>query len=186
MTLKVNIKQATPWARAYWAALRTEGKDSKGKEPSQSWKKRMLLCEHSPIRTVEYDVEFQNIRQWVTVHLVRHWLGFIPFVHSQRDDRRELSIPRDELPQGTLNDMSGCINAQALINISRKRLCRQASRETREAWQMVKAEMGNVDPVMASAMVPECVYRGFCPERRCCGYVNTEAYQVELKKYREV
>lgn len=49
----VYIRQATSWARAYWAALRTEGKDSKGKEPSDRWKKSILLCEHSPIRTVD-------------------------------------------------------------------------------------------------------------------------------------
>lgn len=180
----VRVKQATSWARAYWAALRTEGKDSRGKEPSDKWKKKMLLCEHSPIRTVEWDIEVQSIRQWVTVHLVRHWLGFIPFVHSQREDRRELPVSRDELPQGSLNDMAVSVNAQALINVSRKRLCSQASKETREAWQAVKGKIGEVDPVMASVMVPECVYRGFCPERRCCGYINTEAYKKQLAEYR--
>lgn len=184
--MEIRIKPITTWARAYWAALRTEGKDSKDKEPSDTWKKAMLLCEHSPIRTVEYDIEITGIRQWVTVHLVRHWLGFIPFVHTQRSDRRELSVPRDELPQGSLNDMAASANAQALINVSRKRLCRKASPETRRAWEAVKAEMERVDPVMASAMVPECVYRGFCPERKSCGFCNTEAYQVELRKYRTV
>lgn len=181
----VRIKQATSWARAYWAALRTEGKDSKGKEPSDKWKKSMLLCEHSPVRTVEYDIEIESIRQWVTVHIVRHWLGFIPFVHSQRDDRRELSCPRDQLPQGARNDMAAAVNAQALINISRKRLCRKASKETREAWEAVHAQMQKVDPVMAGAMVPECVYRGFCPERQSCGWVNTEAYRKRVEEYRK-
>lgn len=180
----VYIKQATSWARAYWAALKTEGKDSKGKEPSDKWKKSMLLCEHSPIRTVEYDIEIPSLRQWVTVHLVRHWLGFIPFIHSQREDRRELSVPRDELPQGSLNDMAASVNAQALINISRKRLCGKASKETREAWRAVKKEMERVDPVMASVMVPECVYRGFCPERMSCMFVKTEVYKRMLEEYR--
>ena len=67
------------------------------------------------------------------MHLVRHWLGFIPFVHSQREDRRQLEVPRDELPQGALNDMDISINAQAMINVSRKRLCSKASPETRDA-----------------------------------------------------
>ena len=28
----------------------------------------MLLAEHSPIRLVEYDVTFEDIKQWVTTH----------------------------------------------------------------------------------------------------------------------
>lgn len=76
-------------------------------------------------------------------------------------------------------------NAQALINISRKRLCNCASKETREAWKQVKEEVRKVDPVMADKMVPECIYRGFCPEfMSSCGYVNTEKFKQELKKYR--
>ena len=76
-------------------------------------------------------------------------------------------------------------NAQALINISRKRLCNCASKETREAWKQVKEEVRKIDPVMADKMVPECIYRGFCPEfMSSCGYVNTEKFKQELKKYR--
>lgn len=180
MNVKASI--VTGWDRAYKMALATEGKET-SQYPSVKWRRRMLLCEHSPIRTVEFDVSIKNIRQWVTVHLVRHWLGFIPFVHSQRQDRRELDVPRDELPQGSLNDMSFSVNAQALMTISRKRLCSKASKETREAWIRVKNAIEDVDPIMAEKMVPECIYRGFCPERGCCGYVNSEHWQKERKKY---
>ena len=121
----------------------------------------------------------------VVVKLVRHWLGFIPFVHSQREDRRQLDCSRDELPQGSLNDMDFSANAQALINISRKRLCGQASKETRETWKKVKVGIAEKDPVMASKMVPECIYRGFCPELTCCGYVNTQKYKERLEEYRK-
>ena len=41
------------------------------------------------------------------------------------------------------------------------------------------------DPVMASKMVPECIYRGFCPELTCCGYVNTQKYKEKLEEYRK-
>ncbi len=180
--LQVKATPATGWDRAYKMALATEGKETT-KTPSDKWKRRMLLCEHSPIRVVEYDIKVTNIRQWVTVHLVRHWLGFIPFVHSQREDRRVLDVPRDELPQGALNDMATAVNAQALINVSRKRLCSKASKETRQAWWQVKDAVADVDPVMAEKMVPECIYRGFCPERGCCGYVNTEKWKEERAKY---
>ena len=175
---------ATTWKRALNAARRTVGKKPLDKEPSKSWEAKMLLAEHSPIRIVEYDITFEDIKQWVTVHLVRHWLGFIPFVHSQREDRRKLDVPRDELPQGALNDMDVSINAQAMINVSRKRLCQKASPETRDAWQKVVDAVGQIDPIMAEKCVPNCVYRGFCPELESCGFVNSPKFKEALEKYR--
>jgi hypothetical protein len=182
--MTTTVVQETPWQRALNAARRTVGKPFLDKEPSDKWKDAILFAEHSPIRLVEYRISFEGIRQWVTTHLVRHWLGFIPFVHSQREDRRDLGIPRDELPQGAENDADFVANAQALINISRKRLCNCASKETKAAWLSVKNEMEKVDPIMAKHMVPECIYRGFCPELKSCGYVDTKKYQEDLQKYR--
>lgn len=175
---------ATTWKRALNAARRTVGKKPLDKEPSKSWEAKMLLAEHSPIRLVEYDVTFEDIKQWVTTHLVRHFIGFIPFVHSQREDRRKLEVPRDELPQGALNDMDFSVNAQAMINISRKRLCNKASPETRDAWEKVVKAIGEIDPIMAEKCVPNCVYRGFCPEMESCGFVNSPKFKEALEKYR--
>lgn len=185
-----RLEQITSWKRVLNAARRTIGKEPLDKEPSNSWKAKMLLAEHSPIRLLEYDWSWNTIKQWVTAHLVRHHEGCEKFVHSQRGDRRaileEYSVSsRDELPQGTLNDMDMTANAQALINISRKRLCNCASKETREAWQQVKDAIKEVDPILADKMVPECLYRGFCPEfMSSCGYSKTNKYQEDLLKYR--
>lgn len=183
--MKTTVIQETSWIRALNAARRTVGKKPLDKEPSDSWKDNILYAEHSPIRLVEYKISFEGIKQWVTTHLVRHWLGFIPFVHSQREDRRELSIPRDELPQGTENDADFIANAQAIINISHKRLCNCASKETKAAWTSVKNEMEKVDPIMAKHMVPECIYRHMCPELKCCGYINTLKYHDDYLRYIE-
>lgn len=180
-----NILQVTSWKRVLNAARATIGKEPIEKEPSDSWKAKMLLAEHSPIRLLEYDFNWNNIRQWVTAHLVRHHEGCEKFVHSQRQDRRDLGCSRDELPQGSLNDMMMSANAQALINISRKRLCSCASPETREAWKLVKDGISKIDPVLADKMVPECLYRGFCPEfMNPCGYSKTEKFKEDLEKYR--
>lgn len=185
-----RVEQVTTWQRVLNAARRTIGKQPLDKMPSDEWKAKMLLAEHSPIRLLEFDWSWDNIRQWVTAHLVRHHEGCEKFVHSQRGDRRKILedygvATRDELPQGALNDMDMSANAQALINISRKRLCNCASKETREAWIQVKNAIAEVDPVMASKMVPECIYRGFCPEFMSpCGYSNTEKYKQDLKIYR--
>ena len=109
----------------------------------------------------------------------------LPFIHSQREDRRKLECDRDDLPQGTPNDQDFVVNAQTLKNVSRKRLCTCASKETREAWQMVKDKIREFDPVMADKVVRNCVYCGFCPELKCCGFVNTEEYKKELDAYRK-
>lgn len=182
-----KLIRVTSWRRVLNAARRTVGKSPLNKEPSYSFKKKILLAEHSPIRLLEYDFSWEDIKQWVTVHLVRHHEGCEKFVHSQRGDRRELSVPRDELPQGSLNDMDMTCNAQAMINISRKRLCSCASKETREAWGQVIEKLKEVDPVLAEVCVPECIYRGFCPETdRCCGYCFTPLYRSRLERYRSI
>lgn len=185
MSKVTDLTQVTTWKRALNAARRTIGKNKLEKNPSKSWEAKILLAEHSPIRLVEYDWTWQDIMQWVTTHIVRHHEGCEKFVHSQRGDRRKLSVPRNELPQGELNDMDMTANAQAIINISRKRLCSCASKETREAWKQVIDEIRKIDPVLADKCVPECIYRGFCPEwMSSCGYSKTEKYKKDLKKYR--
>lgn len=186
----IRMERATLWKRALNAARRTIGKEPLNKEPSKSWRAKMLLAEHSPIRLVEFEWTWKDIMQWVTTHLVRHHEGCEKFVHTQRGDRRvildEYNVSsRNELPQGATNDMDMTANAQALISISRKRLCNCASKETREAWKQVQDAIREVDPVMADKMVPECIYRGFCPEfMNPCGYANTEKYKQDLERYR--
>ena len=180
-----HFEQITTWKRALNAARRTIGKESLDKEPSKSWEAKMLLAEHSPIRLVEYDFGWRKIRQWVTTHLVRHHEGCEKFVHSQRGDRRELPCDRDHIYQGAKNDMDMTCNAQAMINISRKRLCSCASNETHKAWKQVIDELEKIDPVLRSKCVPECIYRGFCPEfMNSCGYYKTEQFKKDLAKYR--
>lgn len=184
------FNRITSWTRVLNAARRTIGKDPLNKDPSDSWKAKILLAEHSPIRLLEFDWGWENIKQWITAHLVRHHEGCEKFVHSQRGDRRaileEYGVEtRDELPQGALNDMDMTANAQALISISRKRLCSCASPETREAWGQVIEALRVDDPVLAGKCVRECVYRGFCPEwMSSCKYSETLAYKLELARYR--
>lgn len=195
------------WKRVVNAARRTWGKEPIDKEPSVGFKKSILLAEHSPIRLLEYDFTISDIRQWVTVHLVRHHVGCEKFVHTQRQDINEeiekitktiIDIftregllkdgwrERDYLFQGQENDMDMTCNAQAFINISRKRLCKGCpSPETRRAWEIVIEALTEIDPALAEKCVPECIYRGFCPEhKRCCGYANTKKFQEDLIKYR--
>ena len=152
------------------------------KEPSNNWVYRMLLAEHSPIRKRSYSFVLHNLRSWVSVHFVRHKFGVEHWVRSQRTDRT--GVDRETLPQGARVDHEMLANAQALIFISRKRLCMKASPETRDAWQMVRVEIGCQDACMAAAMVPDCIYRGYCYEMKSCGYHLTEDYRRKLHEYR--
>ena len=174
------------WPKVKRAARTTISREGEGTYPTDSWKKTILLAEHSPIRKIKFAWKWYGLKYWVSVHFVRHWLGILHWVNTQRPDRTETGIDRDESPQKTLVNHESEANAQALINISRRRLCGLASPETRAAWREVKAEVNKVDPVLASVMVPECIYRGFCPEweHTCCGYADTEAYKVALAEYR--
>lgn len=172
------------WRTVKEAAFNTISRDETGFYPSPKWKKRILLAEHSPIRLIKFQWRWRGLKSWISVHFVRHKHGIEHWVSTQRDDRT--GTDRNESRQDTpVNHMCEA-NAQALIFISRKRLCRQAHPETRAAWLEVKEKVKQKDPVLSSVMVPECIYRGFCPEFKSCGYVETEAYKEELKRYREV
>lgn len=203
--MEVTVTQDTSWNRALNAARKTWGKNKIEKEPSEEWKKMALMAEHSPIKLVEYTISFKDLRQWVGVHLLRHPF-VLPFIHTQRVDKRELdeyvdkvmSIlsddvkndpsfnKRDYLFQGQTNDQDFVVNAQTLINISKKRLCNCASKETRDAWKAVQEAIREFDPVMASFMVPSCVYRGFCPEKDSCGYWKTKKFNKDVNDYRNL
>ena len=184
-----SIKMYGGWKRVLNAARLTAGKQPLDKEPTNKWKRKMLLAEHSPIRLVEYDGIWDFIKMWVTTHLVRHHMGVEKFVSTQRTDRNPdlMDLDRDEIPQGLENTMMISANAQGLINMSRRRLCSCASTETRQAWKALLEEIKKVDPILVEKCVPECIYRGFCPEfDKCCGYVNTEKYKEDLIKYRSI
>lgn len=62
------------------------------------------------------------------------------------------------------------INAQALINMSHKRLCMQAHPVARELMGLIKEGIKKQDEDLAKYLVPSCEYRGgFCPEPKPCG-----------------
>jgi len=168
------------WQDVKNSTMNTIGKDS-GKYPDSEWKLRLIRSEHSPIRRLKFYWVWE-IPYWVSVHMVRHKIGIEHWVATQRTDRT--GINRNDLPQGVLVSHACEADGQALINISRKRLCNQAAKETREAWQLVKDEVTKVEPEMGKSMVKECVYRcGYCPEMFSCGYNKTEAFKKELNEY---
>lgn len=177
-----NFEHIDNWQGIKDSTMNTIGKDT-GVYPSSDWKRRLIMSEHSPIRRLKFYWRWINIKYWVSTHFVRHKIGIEHFVKTQRTDRT--GVDRNNIPQGALVNHACEADAQALINISRKRLCFCASPETRKAWEEVKKEVARVEPELASCMVKECVYRGFCPEMFPCGYSDTIQFQDELRVYRK-
>ena len=176
------VEYVDNWGNVKRSARNTISKDGTGSYPTPQWKKTILLAEHSPIRRIRLSWRWKNLKSWISVHFVRHKFGIEHWVSTQRSDRT--GVDRDKSPQDTPVQHECEANAQALIFISRRRLCGQASPETRAAWKEVKEEITKVDPVLGSVMVPECIYRGFCPEFHSCGYADTEEFRKALAEYR--
>ncbi|MBQ9693204.1 MAG: thymidylate synthase ThyX [Kiritimatiellae bacterium] len=169
------------WRDVADAARTTINKEAGNGEPSSSWKKRMLLAEHSPIRQLVFRWKWVGLKSWVSVHLVRHKFGIDHFVSTQRSDRT--GNDRNAARQDTPVSHECIANAQAIMTISRKRLCMQASPETREAWKLLVDAIAQENPELASCCVPECVYRGFCPEFKCCGFAKSPAFERARQAY---
>ena len=178
------LKRLGTWRDVADAARTTIRKEEGEGEPSSRWKKRILLAEHSPVRKLTFNWKWEDLPYWVSVHCVRHKFGIEHFGSTQRSDRtgEDRTAKTQDAPV-----VHECFaNAQAVMFISRRRLCGQASPETRAAWRLVVDEIAKTEPELASACVPECVYRGFCPEFKCCGFINSPAYREALAKYRAV
>ncbi len=131
-------------------------------------------CEHSPMRTQMFWIEMLDIPTFVSVHFVRHKIGVEHFVMSNRDDRGG----DEEVNRWTEVNHGMLANAQALVNMARKRLCRKSHPTTRAIMEYVRKAVGEVDSDLAARMMPECVYRGGCHELDPCGYED-----VNLKTY---
>lgn len=189
--MKITIQELTSSKEVLNAARTTVWKEDLMKEASKQFMKDIYISEHSPIRCKMFMIEYSGIKRWIADHLVRHGIGVTPFMSTQREDRNDeimaISVeegnPRDEAKQGSLVNLKLLVNAQALINISRKRLCGQAHEETQEVWLITLSELLPIDKELFEVCVPECVYRGFCPEKKCCGRVGSSSYRQMRKEY---
>lgn len=162
------LKVKGDWEEVVDDCRATVGKEELGREPSSTFKRRILIAEHSPIRDISIKWRWKDMPHWVTVHWVRH--KWEKFVRTQRSDRT--GVPREKLPQDEPQTMVCEANCQHLIDTMRKRLCGQASKETRQYAEDLKEEIGKIQPELADVLVPNCVYRCGCPEMKPCAFFN--------------
>lgn len=84
-------------------------------------------------------------------------------------------------------DLACVINAEAIINMSHKRLCSKASKETREIWENVIALIEEIDPDLAKHCVKPCVAScGLCREPKGCGFNRTEVCGKLIEGYKKL
>lgn len=139
-------------------AIGTTGKNAKSPVDSE-WLHRILKAKHSPIRELVYRYVLHDIPYWVSVHLVRHHIGVQWYVQSQRNDRQN-KYDRNSARQDSPVTVRVSLNAEALMNIANKRLCNQASEETRKVVQMMCDEALKATPELEGLLVPMCAYLG--------------------------
>jgi hypothetical protein len=159
------------WRRVKNHCRTTDNKDFTEKNPTDTFKRKLLMSEHTPIRLLEFDWSWKGIPYWLSTEMSRH--RWEKFISSQRDDRLIDDTPRAEKPQGALVNYDGYANMQSLVDVARKRLCYKATAEARglmEDFKLSLFDEGFIDE--SEILVPNCIYRGGCPEFKSCGLYN--------------
>lgn len=157
------------WFEVKKRALVTVGKKAIT-EPNEEWKKSILRARHSPIRRLHFSF-YIECPYWVSVHLCRH-VHAQPYVKSQRNDRQS-AYDRNFAQQNGTVCMIWDMNAEELMTIANKRLCAQASLETREVVQKMCDLVVERMPEFRGLLVPMCKYNGgVCHEMKPCGGNN--------------
>lgn len=180
-TPRVVVRRVTSWKEVLNAARFTQRKPEVDHEPSDEFKRRMIKAEHSPLRCLQFNIDFYDIPYYASVHLCRH-VHAQPFVSTSRPDINGQMKPRDEQKKSDPVNMRLLVNAQEIINISRVRLCNKAERTTRMLWMKAIRELVKIEPFLANACVPNCLYRGFCPEIKPCGFSTSDVDAFNFKR----
>ena len=154
------------WKLVKNACRTTMRKAFSEKDASETFKKAILICEHSPIRLIEFYWKWENIPYFVGMEWARH--KFEKFISSQRNDRQN-EYDRNAARQDTPIIFDGYANMQNLIDAWRKRLCYMAHPEARKLAEDFKAELSLSHPAESDVLVPNCIYRCGCPEFQSCG-----------------
>ena len=172
-----NNREIADYART------TIGLNGGDKQVKDSYMRKLYLCEHSPIRNQVYKIRFEGIPYCIGMHFARHKVGVEHFFSTQRGDRTGIDRSERKQTDAVLYEMVA--NAQAIITISRKRLCNCADKDTIKAWKMALEELKKINPTLVKACVPDCVYRGWCYEHKTCNYHLTGKFIKDVNEYRE-
>ncbi len=179
--MKITVETITESKRVLDKCRLTVNKEaSKNSRPSTMFLDNVYMSEHSPIREKMFDISIEGIPYCISTHIARHHQGIEKYVTTSRSDRTDVK-DRSQRSQMDLVSMGLTVNAQALINMSKVRLCWCADKDTRKVMFEIVKQIKELEPELGSKLVPSCVYRGFCSENNNnCGY--SKGF---LKKWRE-
>lgn len=173
------------WMRIKSACMTTISKQAGDKEPSQQWKKKLLICRHSPIRRGIVSWKWENIPYAISTHFARHHEGCEKFIGTERTDRT--SVDREERSQMNYVPMEVDANIQALMNLAEKRLCMCADPTTRDYMISLVDAIREAEPDVAWSLVPQCVRCGGCVEPfGDCKYYESIMEDVSLEDQLDV
>lgn len=176
------------WFAIKDACMQTIGKEAVA-EPSSEWKRKLLICRHSPIRRSLISVKWEEIPSYVSTHFCRHSVGVTPYVSTSREDRT--GVPREERKQTDMVSMQLDLNIQSLFNIMEKRLCKCSDINTIKYAKGLAEAIKEYDEDIFWACLPQCVRCGGCvePFSNCNFYSNLmkdhtlEEQQNVMKRY---
>lgn len=179
--MKITIKKFNVnWLDIKNACRQTVSMGDSKLEPTSEWKRKLLICRHSPLRIGSVLWKSEDIPFYVMGHIVRHNVGCTPFVSTSREDRT--GVPRNERKQTDFVNMQMTANIEALINISERRLCTCADPTTRQYWEAVLEAIKEYDEDIYWACVPQCVRCGGCVEPFSeCNYYNSIFKDISLE-----
>ena len=78
------------WMKIKSACMTTISKQAGSKEPNEEWKKKLLMCQHSPLRRGTVSWKWEEIPYCISTHFVRHHEGVEKWIGTSRADRTEV------------------------------------------------------------------------------------------------
>ena len=105
------------------------------------------------------DVNTSNWQEYLDC--LKHYLH-----HIQMGMKAEEA--RAILPNATKTNITMSLNYRELIHICNLRLCTRAQLEIRNLFKLIKEEVENAEPRLASYLVPSCEALGVCTEHQSC------------------
>lgn len=161
--MKTRIKEfVINWINIKNACRNTVSMGESDKEPTREWKRKLLICRHSPLRKGHITWKWDNIPYAISTHFARHHIGCEKYISTSREDRT--GVPREQRSQMDCVSMEMDANIEALQNIAEKRLCMCADKTTREFMEDLKDAIGEYDEDIAWSLVPSGIRCGGCPE----------------------
>ena len=174
MNVSVQIKSGRDWVKRGMFA--TMGKFGDVSKPlSDESFTALIVGRHSPIEEYEIWVD-AVVPERVHTHVVRH-----------KELGKYVATSRPDIAYGVedgvkMRPLSLRINAKRLLEVMELRLCACSWNETIELFKEIKRQVVALDSTLGNKLMPSCVWKGFCPERKDCGYTRSPRFAIERDK----